>query len=736
MTTETKSKWTLIAGDGTSRPLTPEKFTELKEEWDQISTDAGRNVNDRRSLAEDIRFNRWAGQSLDGKKRDDAQEEGKKAFPFDGASDARVRTADGIIQEQVIIIMASLMRMNLEAKPTEGMDTEFAADISVLWNWILKNQLGAEWITEWTKVAQWRQGDSPGVGYMQVWWQQSEALKPVTITAADVAQKALKNFQDQGQPVSEEDALDLQDLLANVAREEELAGLLRALWPKLSEARAKKLAVQLQDGDEAKFAYPYPCENRLRIKARRLMQDIFVPESTPMDLQRARAIFVREWFTEPELREMEAAGAFNAGFLDEVLKHEGETGWKHICHIDATGDYSTSEVTREWDAKRQRGQYELITAFFRASNDLGIPGTYSVQFHANVEKPGTDCVLFNTRNKYPFFVSTREILTDSQWDSRGIAELAATDQQGLKLLHDAFMDHAQLTTVPPVKVPASRPKMALVLKPLGQVKENRPGEISWMQPPQFPATNVQVAEAIERRSARYFGQMVATNEPDWVRIYGQWLVDYFLITVGEVVRYGLELAWEYLPDDTLARVLGVQVPRSQDDDVLTFDVQIGFEAGMLNLEYLKEVGSMISTFVLPWDTLATVQKDKLVRWFFSALSPTLAQSLLIPAQQAQESEIKDEQNNFTLIAAGVEPPMMTAGQNFSLRLQTLLGIGEKNPEAFQKLSEKSREILEARIKHLQGMVEQQQNAQIGRQMARPALAPPPNAAAGMAQSAA
>jgi hypothetical protein len=728
MTTETKSKWTLIAGDGTSRPLDPKKFTELKTEFEQIATDAGRTVNDRRALAEDIRFNRWAGQSLDGKKRDDAMADGKKAFPFDGASDARVRTADDIINEQVIVMMAALMRMNLNAKPTEGMDAEISANIDVLWNWILKNQLGAEWITEWTKIAQWRQGDSPGVGYMQAWWHQADALKPTTITPADVAKRVLEEMVKQGQPPTPEEGADMQDLMANPAREDELAGLVRALWPKLTESRSLKVARELQADETSTFAYPYTCENRFRLKARRLMQDIFVPENTPTDLQRARVVFVREWFTEPELREMDARGEFNAGFLDEVLKHEGESGWKHFCHTDISGDYSESIVQRTSDKTRQRGQFELVTAFFRASNDLGIPGVYAVQFHAAVEKPGTDCELFDKRNKYPFFPSLREILTDSQWDSRGIAELSSTDQQSLKLLHDAFMDHAQLTTVPPVKVPASRPKMALVFKPLGQIKEVRPGEISWMQPPQFPSTNVQVQEAIDKRVARYFGQMVATNTPDWVRLYQQSLIDFFLITVVEVVRYGLELAWEYLDDETLTRVLGVQIQRNPDDDVLTFDVQLGFEAGMLTLEYVKEVGEMISNFVLPWDTLSTVQRDRLVRWFLSALSPTLAQSLLVPAQQAQESEIKDEQNNFTLIAAGVEPPMMTAGQNFQLRLQTLLGIGEKNPEAFQKLTEKSREILEARIKHLQGQVEQEQNAQIGRQMARPALQPAPGAA--------
>lgn len=719
---EKKSKWQLHRGDGSTQVLSAEKFTALKAEFEQLAKDAGVNVNDRRQLAEDTRFCRWNGQSPDGRKHAEALD-GEKPFPFEGASDARVRTADGLGQEQVLVIMASLMRMQLGVKGTEAKDMELAADVNVLWRWLEKNQLGVEWFVESTKLAQYRQNDSPAVGIMQVWWHEERALKPVTITPDDVLQKAVEFAAAQGQPVSPEEGADLQDLLANVAREEELAGLLVALWPELPEPSSHTAAAALQEEGEATFAYPYTCENRLRVKARRLFDDIFVPENTS-DLQRARVIFVREWFTEPELREKDAKGEFRAGFLKEVLDHEGKTGWQHICHLTVSGDYSEQPLAREWSADAQRGQYELLTVFFRASNKIGIPGIYSVVYHHAVEKPGTDMELFDSpKGRYPFFANPREILTDRLWDSRGVSELAATEQQALKQLHDSFMDHVQLTTIPPVEVPANRPKMSLVFKPLGQIKVMRAGEIRPINLGQFPAANDKVTANIEARIARYFGTMAATNTPDFVRLYQQNLVDSFFVHVAEVVRYSLALAFEYLPDETLARVLGHQI--QTEADAMEYDVQIAFEAGMLNMDFLKAVGEMISNYVLQWDTMSTVQRDKLVRWFFSSLSPTLAQELLVPAEVANQREVEDEQKNFTLIAAGIEPPMLDQGQNFSLRLQTQMDIGKKNEEAWAKLTPKSREILEARLKHLQQMVTQQENAQIGRTGARPALAPPP-----------
>lgn len=726
MNEDPKTNWQLLAGDGSSSPIPPDKFTSLKAELEQLCTDAGSSVNDRRQMADDTRYCRWPGQSPDGRKHEENLD-GAKAFPFEGASDARVRLGDEITQEQVIVIMAAIVRMQVGVKGTEASDMELAAEVNTLWQWIQHNQLGAEWFVEMSKVIQYRQGDSPAVGILQVNWHEEKALQEVTTSSDDISQRAVAAAQAQNLPITPQDGTDLQDLLSNPGRLDELAQLIQALWPEMPAPTADRVAKEVALEGESKFAYPYSCENRLRVKARRMFHDIFVPENTH-DLQRARVIFVREWFTETELREREAAGDFAVGFVDQVLEHEGESGWKEFYHQSISGDYSSSPLQREWDKARHRGQYELFTAFFRASNKLGIPGIYTVQFHAEVETPGTDMALYESpRCRYPFFAIPREILDDSLWNSRSIPELTMTDQQSLKQLHDSFMDHVQLVTIPPIAVPASRPKMALVFRPLGQIKEQRPGEIHPIVLGQYPVANDKVQDAIERRVARYFGRMAATNMPDWTRLYQQFLVDSCFVVIAEIVRYSLELAWEYLPDDTLARVLGHQIDREKDQ--MDYDVQSSFEAGMLNLEYLKEVGQMISSYVLAWDTMSTVQRDRLVRWFLSSLSPTLAQELLVPAATAQQTEIDDEQKNFTLISAGIEPPMIDAGQNFGLRLQTLLTIGQKNPEAFSKLTPVSRQILEARLKHLQGMVQQQQNAQIGRQQARPALEPPPAAAA-------
>lgn len=730
-----QTKWTQLRGDGGTQPCDAARLVKIKEEFKQLATDAGDGANDRRQLADDVRFCRWAGQSLDGKKHADAQN-GRAAFPFEGASDKRERTADGITNEQVIIIMAALMRLNpvftgINNGETTDANDRLADRLSILWEYVKRNELGPEWFIEWTKFAQWRQGDSPGVAFMQVCWHQETALKPVTVSAQDVIDKATALAAAEGLPATPEDLLELNDVLANPERVEDLGALLQSLWQEIKTSTATKAARALQSDGEATFPVAYVTENRLKLKARRLFEDIYVPANSPHDINRNRIIYVREWFSETELRERDAKGEFKPGFLEEVLKHEGESGWQTITHFDANGNYSESPITTAWNKERQRGLFELITAFYRGTNTDGIPGIYSVEYHFAVEMAGTDQVLLDYnfgKCRYPFISSAREITTHRIWDSRGNSELSATEQNALKLLHDSFMDHAQLTTVPPLEVPASRPKMTIVWGPLKQIRVNRTGEIKPMPPMAYPATNDKMQKVIQDGLARYFGQFSDSNPPDLVRLYNQSLVDFMLLPVAEVIWMGLKLCQQYMPAETLQRVLGSEGmpgPELERSIAGDFQAEISFEAGMLSMEYMKMIGEMITNFLLPWDTSQTVPRAQLVKWFFGNISPMMANRLVRPVDEADQSEIDDEENNFTKIAAGIEPPMMEDGQNYALRRATLLGIGQKNPEAFQALTPNSRLILEARLKHFDGMLMQQENAVIGRTMAAPALAGAP-----------
>jgi hypothetical protein len=712
-----------VKGDGGTIVCAPARLTWLKDEFRHITTHAGWSVNDRRWLAEDTRYCRWPGQSPDGRKHSDANA-GKPAFPFEGASDVRMRTADEIINEQIILIMAAVMRMQLKFTSPDPAKAKLGDQMAVLWEWMKNNQLRREWFVELRKLAQFRQGDSPAVGFLQVYWHEDTAMINLTVSAEEALEQILKDSADQGDQVTSEIEANLKQVFSDRAHADLLAQIIGAHWPDLSPARAKAAAADMQKNGEATFPYPVAKPGRVALRARRLMKDIFVPENTE-ETERARVIYIAEWFTAPELRDKERKGDFQPGFVDEVLKHEGETAWRHWTYWNVNGDYSNRIVERSWDKERHRGQYQILTAYFKGSNKDGIVGIYSVGYHHAVEIPGTKMELFDCEHgKYPFPVFTREILTGRLWDTRGIAELSMTEQQALKTLHDSFIDHAQLSTVPPVKVPASRPKLALVIGPLKLIKEQRPNEISFMAPPAYPASNDKANERIEKRLNRFFGRMSPDNAPDWIRAYQQDLIDFFLLDLVEAIKIALQLNQQYMDDETLLRVLGpdgLPIAKSVKDIQGQFDIEITFDAGMLSMDFIKIMADLVSNYALKWDSKGLIRRDELEQWFLGSLSPSLARRLLRPVKDADQSEVEAAQVDFGKIKDGIEPDRPTDGVDFQTRLDTILGIGQMNPEAFQTLAPNSRKILEDHVQYLQGQIMQQQNAVVGREMAKRTL---------------
>lgn len=725
-----------VRGDGGSTPCTPARLTWLKDEFRHITMHAGWSVNDRRLLAEDTRFCRWPGQSTDGRKHADANN-GKPAFPFEGASDVRMRTADEIINEQVILIMAAAMKMQLAFTSPDPDKADLGDKLAVVWEWMKKNQLRREWFFELRRLAQFRQGDSPATGFLQVWWKEESTLVMQDVTAEDAIVKIIEEAQKRGETVSEEIEQRLAQAFRDPTEQPLLAEIIGAHWPEMPEARAKDVAKQMLETGEASFPYPVAKPGRVSFQARRLMEDIFVPENTGR-LQHGRGIWVREWFTLVELREKEARGEFLPGFVEEVLKHEGETCWRHFTHWHINGDYSNRIVERTWDKERHRGQYEIMTCFFKAaSNKTGIPGVYYVKYHFAVEKPGSDMELCEYKHGlYPFHDFPREVLTGRVWDTRGISELTMTEQQSLKVLHDSFIDHTQLVTVPPIKVPASRPKLALVLGPMKQIKEIRQGEISWMEPPEYPRTNGEANIRIDTRLDRYFGRMSKNNTDDWIRAYQQDLIDFFLYDLVEAIVMAIQLVQQYMTDDVLKRVLGpdgMPIARSVEDIQGQFDVEITFEAGMLSLAWLETIAKLITEYAFAWDQQGQIRRNEVEKWFFGAISPNLARRFLQPIAVANQNEAEAALKDFGKIKDGVEPERPTQGVDFQTRLQTILNVGKLNPEAFQSLPPVGKQILQDHLQYLQGQIAQQQNAVIGREMAPRTLPVEGSPAAGAPQ---
>ena len=679
----------------------------IKAELRHIVTRASTTIVQRRRMAEEVRFCRWKGQAPDGRKHREYLRE--EAFPFEGASDVCVRLADMLVRENKRIALTALKNMALRGLDTTG--DGLAGKVTTLAEWLIKNKLTASWHDEWDLFLEYALSDSPGVAAMGMFWEQRSSLVERTITADSLA------------AAMQADAVFVQALLFDPAREADALAALALLAPGADASALRRALDDLRSGQPAKLTVPEVADSRPYPMALRLFQDVFIPENTTR-FDRPRFVFLREWLSEVELAERVNAEGYDKDAVEEALEHEGVSSLPLLASQERL-----SVVRPGWkghaDPDHYRGLYEVITAYYRAVNKDGVPALYTVVLHGAVDRPLRDRELCAyAHGKYPFSFYAFERVAGRAWESRGIPELVASDQYTIKLHADAINDNAMIATLPPVKKPANRPDFRVLLEPLGEIDEMRPGEVSFMTPPQYPATAAKAAADALLRVSSYFGRPVEGVSPQLVVSHAQGVVDRFLPAVAEAIHQMIANALQFMSADELDRVcpgLGEYAGADPRELRGRYDFTVSFDARTLDIEWLNTLGDLFGKYVLAWDTLSTVERDKAVRWFAGKLdSDTLA--FIRPAESAALDELKDEDANFAFIAAGGEPPMMEEGQNFSARYARLNENVMKNPESVHGWPDKNRAVLQARLEHLKFMGEQQTvNAQTGRVGAKPAL---------------
>lgn len=708
-----------VGGDGAPAPVTPEELNEFKSDLAHLWDTANAEVGDRRYLSNRIRFCVWEGQAPDGRKHREYND-GVEPFPFEGASDGRIRLADQLVQERVLILMAAAMRgiANLNVKGVEIRDESFARRMTTLLRWVIRNKLGAQFVREIGKLAQYQEGDAPGAGLMYVRWNQETTLQMQPLDPQRLADELTQRGID---PAAME---RIAYAFLDPAQEETAAGLLTDLFPHLRAKRARQMVRELRKSGQTLMPSPVVTTNLPEVRALRLMDDVMF--STMIgDLQRVPSLYLTEWLTEVELRQRVLADGWSESFVEGVLAHEGVPTVPLIGYDepDKTGDYS-QQYTSSNTPDSRKGFYQVATRFWRATNEDGIPGLYYVPFHKDVDECAHDRRLVDFQHgKLPFVFFSCEILGDRLWDSRGVPERAMSDQQTMKLLHDSRNDNVVIGTLPPVVGTKRAGNAKLLIRPLAYIEKDRNAELDFMHPPAYPVANDREQAMLWQRIDGYWGRMSETVPPMLQQLHTQTLVDLFMGNLKEVLRQILSLCQQYMTDEELQRVTGDNgetVIKSRQDIAGDFDLEISFNASDLNLDYLKVVVELCVQ-MLSIDSLNVIQRDKLLQRLFSAIAPDIAAEVVRPAGAAQEAEMSEEDQNMAKMRAGVEPPMQADGQNFGARLERIKQSIQKNPNMLKEWPETSLAILKARIEHLGNQVKQQENAVIGRQVGKPAL---------------
>jgi hypothetical protein len=706
--------------EGGSASVSVEDLEKFKKEIDYLIADNNKEFAERRLDAADIRFCRWEGQSPDGLKHADALN-GETPFPFEGARDSRVRSADQICNERMLVLVAAALGAALNVKPMEMADAQFAGRMNTLLRWVLFNQMGSRYLREIMRLCQFFIGDSPGGSILGVWWCKENALRNETLTLESFAERAVEKMQVPPEQLVEFQAM-FQAMMDDPELEAPATDLLKTILPNLSAKTARRIIGDLRDEGTSVFPMPYERVNGPELCAYRLFTDIFFPVNT-RDPQKARCYFVREWLSEVELKERQVSYGYAPEFVEALMQHEGKTAFT-LYEPDYIGD-ATSRFTTTHTEIGHEGEYEVIRAVYRAVNEDNVPGIYTISFSKFIEEPATDRELLPyLHGEYPFIWFSNEILTGRLIDTRGVPELEQTSQQIEKQGFDSFCDNASLAALPMITVPRRRANLAVTIGPLRIIKEDRPDEVNWKPVPPYPATVEKMLLLLNQRRDEYWGRISAGVPAALTQLHQQGAVNLFLASLKDALKQLLQLCQQYMTDEEVARVTGTDgqpIAKSAEEIQGAFDIDLSFSTIGLNPETLVMIAEVVAKLIAPLDTMSTIQRDKLTFWLLNMLNPNLAENVWRPAEVADGNEMKDESVNFARIAAGDEPLMQADGQNFALRLNVLQSIIQKNPEAAAKLSPKSREILTKRMEHLSNQVEQQQNAVIGARVGQSAL---------------
>lgn len=692
--------------------------SEIKFIADNYKERGGNNAN--ASDYEDVLYCLWDNQHADGLKHDTDETE---ADPFDGALDSRVRYADMVLNEKVKMAVLALLKARPRITGTESNDSALAGHLSTLAKWLKYNHWGVDYILEMAKWVRFSFGDHPAASLMEVHYERERVLEMARITMSELGNLYVvlvtENMSDQERAAVEpqlgEDFEALRELLLNPEGDAgQAAVLLQQFFPYIIDRRAKQVIrearKQVEDGiEDPVFEFPRPNikQEGPVLVARRIYRDVFLPRNT-VKFKTAPYYYIREWLTEAELRQRVTSMDYSQDFVDKVLeKGDDDKGFEH-------GGYSLFEDDRDL----HRGQFEILTQYRIAVNDENVPGVYVLPFHNEVEMPATDETLLDyPHGGYPGVLMAREAISNRALDSRSIPEIAGPMQGVVKGFIDASGNNANLNALPAFATYGRNNSGRLRLGMLEENPMSRNGEVKAIQVGQYPAAALKAAKDLVRMYDEYFGR--ANNEiPQSIwQSEMEWLVLWVLGHAAQVWKMAIQYVQEYMPQPMLERIIGARLddmPGTREEIRGQFDIVLEYDGRDFDFEFVKSKAELFTNFLMKMDARGRGNWTEALKAVFEGVDPNLAERVLPSEAEGEQSEIEDEQNNIMKIMNGFAVPMAEGGQNFPLRLQVVQEWAEANMQAIQALPPERQEALQERVKHLQFMTQQIENARIGR----------------------
>ena len=686
--------------NASDKPNVSALYDELQRCFYHGANAAELNAND------DLRYCRWEGQTIDGRKHSTGKTEDEPAMPFEGASDVRIRLIDRVINEQVAMLMNSLKLAKLGVSGRTADDAAYAAGMNSLINHFT-NRLRTEVRRETELFCQY--GNQYGWAAMYVGWEQQIGLREQKFNMVELVEMA--SSPDQ----SSELVSALPEYIMNPATEDMAVAILSQRLTTFREAELRRMVKELKATGSATAFEETITKNLPCITALKPFDEISFPPET-IEFQKARVIFRRMFMTEVELRSMERNDGWDSEAIIEAINTAGKMSWYNDPNIVPRANLL--------DTYEFRGNHliEVCYAYTRQINDEGVPHIYYTAFCPNASRSSyfKHEKLGYAHGQYPFVIYRRENIRKNIAESRGIPEILMTEQAELKGQHDSMRDRTAFETVPPIMVKRRIQGIGRI-GPAQQLPVSSPDDYKFMEPPRgTPNLAEMVIQHVENNAARYFGLTSGMQKPETPAPYAQMLqqvaTDNWLTTISEIYTQLLQLGLQYLASEEIERITNITIPQNMSDIANQFDYELKFDIRNLYVDFVMEKLAAINQSILPMDAGGVIDRNKLIAIAMNAVAPDMAKEVIIDQATASQKMYRDVQTDIALMILGNEPQYVENDPTAQTKMQYTQDIMSKNPVAQQAMQGNPtfQMIFENYIKNLQMSVSQQQNKQIGR----------------------
>ena len=657
----------------------------LRYAYDQTVTELEAYFDLCRSSYDDRR-NWWAGKSRDHRKH------GSDAFPWEGAADMEAHTIDERITRLVSLFMSSLNRANVRAFPVEAGDMARSKVVSSFLKWMVTSgyiprfqkemELGANYLLE------------RGILITYVGWHREDRRFLQELDLEQIAQM---------QP-------EIVDLIQSGEADNELVSTIQLVFPTVSTKRAKKAIKDLRKTGKAILPVVQRQIDAPEVKTLAPDGDFFFPPYVT-DPQRAPYCFWKTYYTAQELENKVVTDGWDADFVSYVIdKYRGV----NIDSIEREqeGRRSISLTDNAYEAEEL---IEIVYGYQRLiDKEDGSEGIYCTVFHkefdGNDEAPGfAKFELLNGYEDYPVVVTKLSEDSKRLYDTQTVPDILRGIQNQVKVERDSRIDRNSLATLPPILHPVGQAPTDW--GPGRMIPYRRKGDLDFAPTPPSPVGSIEIEKTMEAQADRLCG-LDETSQISQIR--KQFLVDKFLQHAAEVLRMSYRCFQRFGPDSVFFRVTGVPDPQmfSKGNPNENFDILINYDVLNTDQETMaSKLQQLVSLTSL--DRSGRINMDSLLDVVAGAIDPVLADSILQPAEQAQQQMVKDVTDDLTKIFAGIEMPARPNGAQIALQVIQQYTAQEDIAARLQQ-----DESFAARLEKYAGqytfMMQQAQNAQIGR----------------------